>query len=140
MFHDYNKPNNERIGRWLGPTIGADQGISYHILTDKGKVVSHSTVNHLPSKLDNDDDMSRKKEDFTKKMESLIGNYSKHIDDNIDTEDMYKTLFGIDEDMLDHDKMEFQELDENGHPISRLDLDHHLPNNDSLSVENNDRL
>ena len=53
ICHDYDKPNKERIGMWLGPTIGSDQDISYRILTGEGKFISRSPMNHPTSDIHN---------------------------------------------------------------------------------------
>ena len=60
-------------------------------------------------------------------MESLIGNNSNatcsYYDNNIDADNLYDTLFNEETDALDDDDLEFQELDENGQPISRPDVE-----------------
>ena len=142
-FHDYDKLNNERIGQWLGPTIGADQDISYMFLTNEGKVVSRSSVNHIHDNPNNNEDISSRKEDFSKKVNSLIGNHSNstcnHYDDGIDVENIYDTLFDMDTDAIDDEEIKYQELDEKGQPITRPDVDEFISSNDSLSVEDDDK-
>ena len=69
--------NNDKVqlGRWLGPAHDCGQGLAYHILSPTGHVLTRSTV----SIIDKDDlvskENSRRRDDFTKEMESHIGNY-----------------------------------------------------------------
>ena len=141
VFHDYNNPNKERLGRWLGPTIGADQGISYRILTEEGKVLSRSTVHHIVSNIHNAEAITNSRQDFIKKVESIIGNHSNatchKYDEEIDADNIYDSLFNIESDALDDENVEYQELDENGVPIQRPDVDLHI--NDAPSVEDGDK-
>ena len=129
-FHDYDNVNNERLGRWLGPIPRADQEISYRILTDEGKVVSWSSVNHLPSSPINGDDISRRKKYFTNKIESLIGNYSNdtcvNLDEDIDTENIYNTFFDEIDVSTDDDNIEYQDLDTFGKSITRPGIDDYV--------------
>ena len=42
---DEAKPS---IGRWLGVSHHVDSEVCYYILTDKGEVISRTTVQHIP--------------------------------------------------------------------------------------------
>ena len=46
-FHDPNDPDTSILGRWLGASHDAKQGMAYHILKSNGKVVVRSTVHRL---------------------------------------------------------------------------------------------
>jgi hypothetical protein len=74
-YHDPPSPDKVRIGRWLGPAHNIGQGYCHHILTDKGKVASRSTVTAVTSAelatLETQERMTL----FKKNMEELIGNF-----------------------------------------------------------------
>ena len=46
-YHDPMSSEKSELGRWLGPTPGASQGISFWILTINGRVICRSSVSPL---------------------------------------------------------------------------------------------
>ena len=107
-------------------------------MAESGKIVTRSTVHSL-SVADNASPVCiQRKKDFTEKIEAIIGNYSQATIDNADSiigTDPYANLFEDDED--DDDDIEFQELDENGQPVSVSDFEPTLPN-DHVLLERDD--
>ena len=138
-YHDEDDPDKSNIGRWLGPTPGANQGISYRILTRKGKVISRSTVYPL-SETDvvNEDVIARIKE-HDKMIDERIGNHSKasynSYDDDLDVDNIYTTLFEDDE--CDDEDIHFQEVDNDGNQITTPHAEDFIIN-DNPRCESND--
>ena len=74
-YHDPVNPNKDNLGRWLGPALNVGQGLSYYVLNPSAEVIVHSTV----SSVNHDDmvpmDLESRQEEFTKRVESIIGNF-----------------------------------------------------------------
>ena len=99
---DPDLPNRLAIGRWLGSAHDITQGMAYHVLTSKGTVITRSTVHKLSEVEHLSEDMMRMKNDFTKSIESTIGNYMlSNVDNNVD---VYEQLF---EDFI-YDKVDIK--------------------------------
>ena len=128
-YHEPISPEKSLLGRWLGPAHTSGQGMAYHILTAAGKIVTRSTVNKLSIEDISSQEMERRKQDFTKSTELVIGNYcnatitKQHADYN--PEKPYDSLF--DDDELDNADIDFQEVDENGDIIYKPDAESFLP-------------
>ena len=85
-YHDPNDPNKQMLGRWCGPAHNIGQGMAYHILSSKGKMVTRSTEAPLTQdKIKLPQNMERM-ESFAKEVESIIGNFSKSTSNRIDLE------------------------------------------------------
>ena len=95
-YHDPNDPNKQMLGRWCGPAHNIGQGMAYHILSSKGKMITCSTVAPLTQdKIKLPQNMERM-ESFTKEMELIIENFSKSTSNRVDLEvnkDPYDFLF-----------------------------------------------
>ena len=74
-FNDPDNPDVERLGRWCGPAHNSGQGMSYNIVTNKGKVLTRSTVSSIKQENSETPEMIERKASFMKEMESIIGNY-----------------------------------------------------------------
>jgi len=46
-YYDPALPDKQQLGRWLGPAHNCGQGLAYHVLSDKGKPVTRSTVTKI---------------------------------------------------------------------------------------------
>ena len=125
-FHDPNDPDTSILGRWLGPAHDATQGMAYHILKSNGEVVVRSTVHRLSNDEMVSPEIKIRKGDFTKQVESIIGNYSKPTLNNthVKNGDIYENLF---ETLPHEDECIDIHYDENG-DFSRPDLDSLIPN------------
>jgi hypothetical protein len=123
-YHDPPTPEKTRIGRWLGPAHSAGQGLAYHILTQDGKVVTRSTVSKISPNEKSSPEITTRQEEFTKIMESKIGNFSQATIDNTEnsTDKPYDHLF--EDDNMDDEEVEFQEVDNEGNPVGVPDSDH----------------
>ena len=66
----------EKIGRWLGPAKHVGDLHTSLVLTEKGNVKVRSTTRPLNKEENESPDIQRRKGDYTKEMESMIGNYS----------------------------------------------------------------
>ena len=64
-----------QLGRWLGPAHDCGQGLAYHILSSSGYVLTRSTVSIIETDDFGSEENLRRRDDFTKEMESHIGNY-----------------------------------------------------------------
>jgi len=106
-YYEPNSDHRQEIGRWLRPAHSCGQGLAYHILTEKGKVITRSTVSNI---VDKTDEVRRLKSEFTRSMESFIGNNSKSTEDSTDNcnqENPYGSIFDIDNDAVVDDDIEF---------------------------------
>ena len=96
-FHEPADPDNSRLGRWLGPSYHSGQLLASRILTEKGTVVTRSSVSSLSPSENASPEIQRRKNDFTESMEKVIGNYSTALNENTTTsfnsEDPYESLF-----------------------------------------------
>ena len=43
-FHDPHDPNKQCLDRWLRSAHSARQGMKFHVLTNKGNVMTRSTI------------------------------------------------------------------------------------------------
>ena len=103
-FNDPRDPDKQRLGRWLGPAHSAGQGMAFHVLTNTGNVMTRSTVVSL-SQLELEQDPNKiRMIDFTKSMESKLGNYSHATSKLIEykDEDPYSKLFEGDDNIEDN--------------------------------------
>jgi hypothetical protein len=137
-FHDPNAPDSVRLGRWLGPAHNIGQGYCHHILSDKGKVVSRSTVTPVTPAEKATSETQERMSLYTKAVEELIGNFSQSTLDKsiIKGDDPYNHLFK--EDYMDDEDIEPQEYDDLGNPITIPDVDE--PVNDSAFMEQDDKM
>ena len=106
-YYEPKSDHRQEIGRWLGPAHSCGQGLAYHILTEKGKVVTRSTVSNIVNETD---EVKKLKSEFTRSMESYIGNNSKSTEDfceDFNQEDPYCLIFDIDNDAVDDEDIEF---------------------------------
>ena len=118
-YHDPNDPDKSRLGRWLGPAYNCGQGLAYYILSDKGKVVTRSTVSII-AKMELDSDQIKERQiAFTDSMEAVIGNYCQATLDNHDSpsNDPYESIFEPSPDHIDDNQVEDQVI---------ADIDHLL--------------
>ena len=137
-YYNPGDPDEVHIGRWLGPSNILGQCLASLILSDKGKVITRSSVSPLSTTENISDEVERQKQDFTTKIESVIGNYCKatanHTSGQIDPEDPYSSLFENDamdnEDIEamdpDHSKPEADEIFQPVDPASAELNDEHL--------------
>ena len=130
----YHNPvtGEKDLGRWLGPAHNSGQGFAYHVLADKGKVKTRSTIHHLTPKELESMNVRERMKDFTSTIESTIGNYCKATFDNADgnlqgEEDPYNVLFHDLTNQEDEDDVEYQELDDEGIPVSKPEADDVTP-------------
>ena len=139
-FHEPSNPDKILIGRWLGPAHSSGQGLAHHVLTAAGKVVTRSTITNICPLDMPDSEIARRKSDFTKSMESHIGNYAKPTFDSAtdyDESDPYSSLFDIEDDPLDDEDLEFH-VDSDGKPLAKPDVDHFVQH-DAPFQESNDQ-
>ena len=129
-FLDIHNPMRESLGRWLGPAQDCGEGFTSHILTKNGKVIVRSTTRQLTSDEIESAEVQQTKLEFTKEMESRIGNESTSTISNKEqvVEDAYENLF--EEDDLDDPEIipqekgiTFQDTDD---PPFVEDLDEHI--------------
>ena len=94
-YHDPNDPDKSRLGRWLGPAYNCGQGLAYYVLTDKGRVVTRSTVSIIEKTELESHQMKERQVAFTDSMEAAIGNYCQATLDNHDSpsDDPYQSIF-----------------------------------------------
>jgi len=92
-------------------------------LTDKGKVVTRSTVIPIPAGDIKTIEMKDRMTLFTKNINEVIGDFTQSsLDRSEETdEDPFGHLF--EEDSLDDEHIDPQEVDDLGNPIVRPDLD-----------------
>ena len=137
-YHEPGSSDKKRIGRWLGPSHDVGQGLAYYILSDKGKVKTRSTVSPIQESEMADAATKRMMMDYTASMESVIGNYTKAMQNHSDdrsSEDLYSSMFEDDE--LDDQDVEPQERDSDGNPLYQPE---HDVLNDAPFVEESDKL
>jgi hypothetical protein len=142
-YHDPDSPDESLLGRWLGPAHSVGQGLAYHVLSDKGRTKVRSTVSPVSTSELDDEGIKCRMKDFTESMESYIGNYTsatmKHFNEDIYATNLYNTMFASkDNDILGDEDLEFQELDDNGHIVERIEADD-LVHHDNPLVESNDK-
>ena len=103
-FNDPRDPDIQRLGRWLGPAHSAGQGMAFHVLTSAGNVMTRSTVASLSQHELEQDPNKIRMIDFTKSMESKLGNYSHATSKLIEykDEDPYSQLFEGDDNIEDN--------------------------------------
>ena len=139
-YHDVNEPDKSNIGRWLGPTLGADQGISYRVLLKTGKVIRRLTVYPLS-------DTDRMNEAVTKRLSDLdtliggkIGNYLKSslnsFSEDVEVDNIYSSIF--EEGECDKDDIQFQEVNHEGEPIKTPFAEDFIVNDNPLCELSNE--
>ena len=131
-YYDPHSPVSDKVqlGRWLGPAHDCGQGLAYHILVSSGHVVTRSTVSIIERDDFDSEENLRRRDDFTKEMESHIGNYcSATIKncENYNEESPYDSIFEFD-DEVDDEEILFQELDSDGNVILKPDVDDFIHN------------
>ena len=136
-YADVNQPDDETLGRWLGPVYNAGAGHTSNILTQKGRVITRSSLRPMREGEMDDPVTVRRCNDFTKEMESYIGNYAAATFKAHDSYglDPYERLF--EEDDLDNEDISPQEYDEKGEPFHRFNADQFLTS-DPPYTENTD--
>ena len=104
-YHDPADPDVWKPGRWLGPATHIGQGMAFNVLTEKGEVKVRSSVLKFDDDSLEKDNSKRRKDDFTKEMESYIGNYSKATirSSEIEHDDPYDALFPLDNLSMEDD-------------------------------------
>ena len=136
-YADLQNPDDEILGRWLGPAENAGFGHTSNILTNKGRIVTRSSLRPMKEgELDNPD-VKRRCSDYTREMESFIGNYANATFRAHEAygDDPYEHIFPPDD--LDDEDILPQEFDEKGEPILRFEADNFLAS-DPPFVETND--
>ena len=125
-YADRDSPDDEDLGRWLGPAFHAGEGHTSYILKKNGEVITRSSLRPMKEGEMDNPETKRRCEDFTKEMESHIGNYVAGTFKNHDAygENPYDNMFEDDE--LDDEDILPQEVDGNGDPIPRIDVDYFL--------------
>jgi len=100
-FHDPDDPDKQRLGRWFGLAHSAGQGMAFHVLTNNGNVMTRITVVSLSQIELKSEPSNIRMTDFTKSMESTLGNYSHASSKLIDYkhDDPYKEIFEGDDDI-----------------------------------------
>ena len=122
-YSDLDSDDDEDLGRWLGPAFHAGVGHTSYILKRNGEVITRSSLRPMKEGEMDSPATKRRCEDFTKEMESHIGNYTtgtfnNHADFGSDP---YENIFEADE--LDDENIQPQEVDEAGNPVNHLDAD-----------------
>ena len=105
----------------MGPAHDCGQGLTYHILSSTGYVLTRSTVSIIEKDDFESEENLRRRDDFTKEMESHIGNYCTATLTNCEDyneESPYDSIFDFDDDLDDED-IEFQDIDAAGNIISK---------------------
>jgi len=105
-YYEPNSDNRKEIARRLGPVNNCGQSLAYHILTEKGKVITRSTFSNIVNETD---EVPTLKSEFTRSMESFIGNDSKSTADscyNYSQENPYGLIFDIGNDAVDDEDIE----------------------------------
>ena len=127
-YYDPSSPDKQRLGRWLGPAHNCGQGLAYHVLSDKGKAVTRSTVTKISNEEMESAEFKLRKDIYSKSIEETIGNLTQATLNSSEdkAEDPYKALF--DDDELDDEDIEFPEVDKYGRPIG-------VPDNEYLNYE-----
>ena len=127
-YADLRNPDDEVLGRWLGPASNAGTGHASHILTQKGRVITRSSLRPMKEGEMDRPETKRRCDDYTKEMESIIGNYTAATFRAHDLygPDPYENIFESDE--LDDENIIPQEVDDAGEPIHRAEADDFLAN------------
>ena len=88
-FHNVEKPSltdqSRRLGRWLGVSHRIGSDMCYWILTDSGKVVSCTTVQHVTTEDMSEDGINTIVKDFNDKVSERL-NDKNFVDQNADIE------------------------------------------------------
>ena len=99
-FTDGTSSDNLRIGRWCGPSHTCSQGFAYHVLTDKGNMITRSSVFSMTNDEMTSPALTKRREEFTASMEAVIGNHCtatiNHRDMESPNDDPYQSLFDKD--------------------------------------------
>ena len=99
-FTDGTSSDNLRIGRWCGPAHTCSQGFAYHVLTDKGNMITRSSVFPMTNDEMTSPALTKRREEFTTSMEAVIGNHCtatiNHRDMENPNDDPYQSLFDKD--------------------------------------------
>lgn len=122
-YHEPTEPEKSKLGRWLGPAHNAGQGLCYYILTDKGKVVTRSTVIPIPIGDIETIEMRDRMTLFTNNINEVIGDFTQSSLDRSEETDKDPFRYLFEEDALDDEHIDPQEVDDLGNPIIRPDLD-----------------
>ena len=130
-------PDDEQLGRWLGPSFSAGDRHTSHILTSKGTVIYRSSLRPMKEGELDDQVTQRQCNDFTKEMESYIRNYATatYKNHNKYGNDPYEHIFEADD--LDDESIIAQEEKKDGDFRWRPDADVFLEN-DPPFVETSD--
>ena len=103
-FNDPDTPEKERLGRWCGAAHDCGQGMAYNILSNKGNVLTRSTVTPLKRTEEEQPETVARKAAFMKEMEDIIGNYCNATISNTEiksSDDPYESLFEDDDLPMD---------------------------------------
>ena len=136
-YADMDSGDDEDLGRWLGPAFHAGVGHTSYILKRNGQVITRSSLRSMKEGEMDSPATKRRCEDFTKEMESHIGNYAagtfkNHADFGTDP---YENIFEPDD--YDDEDIQPQEVDKAGNPIHHPDADNFLETEPPF-VENDD--
>jgi len=140
-FHDPVNPDKDHLGRWMGPAHNIGQGLAYYVLNQNAEVIVPSTV----SAIDPNDiapyDLQIRQEEYTKRVESIIGNFRHATIQRIDQKpeeivDIYSDLFELTEG--DVDEIQVQAFDSEGNPITKPEAEE-IVMQDAPNVEINDK-
>lgn len=139
-YFDPKDPESSELGRWLGPSTHSGQNLAFHILKSNGEVITRSTVSALSDGQRMSQDVKMRQQDFTNKMESAIGNYTKPCYElekqSEGNSDIYDLIFEPD-DLSDQDIV-FNWLDDDGNPMYKPDAEL-FHTRDSPHLEANDK-
>ena len=125
-YHDPVHPERDNLGRWLGPAHNVGQGLAYYILNGDAEVIVRSTVSSIKDTEIAPLDLRTRQQEFTNRVESLIGNYQHAIIQRSEQKpdgmvDVYSDLFHLTEG--DNDELQTQEFDEDGNPVTKPEAD-----------------
>ena len=132
----------QKLGRWCGVASNIGSGHTYNVLKSNGEIITRSTISTLSDDDNNSEAINQKKDEFTKSIKAILGDYEKALpseDHEIDPGNPYSSSLGeIDDTDIDHDTTQFYETANDGDGgIPEADQPEY---NESISTELSDRL
>ena len=124
----------------MGPAHNVRQGLACYILNHNAEVVVRSTISSINEQDMIPSDLETRQDEFSKRVESIIGNYQYATIQRTDTKpndkvDIYSDLFNLIDG--DDDELQVQEFDTSGNPISKPEAEEIIIQ-DAPNVEIND--
>ena len=111
--------------------------MSYRILPISGTVISRSTVYLLSDNNKVNDKIQERLKDLDKAISERIGNYSNSSQnsylEDIDLDNIYASLF--EDDDCDNDNIQFQEVDQEGKPLTTPYAEDFIVNDNQLAMQ-----